>query len=139
MNEFNPNQPRPVSGARPQLGFIEAVKICVQEKYCNFEGRARRSEYWWFALANSIVSYVAGFIGGLISPTAYYVLAILVMLGLLLPGLGVAVRRMHDIGKSGWWLLIGLIPIVGAIILIVWCCQDSQPQENEYGPSPKYQ
>lgn len=139
MNEFNPAQP-PTMGPRPQLGFMEAVKICLQEKYCNFEGRARRSEYWWFYLFYVIVLTIASYIG-----TAFgglqgaRIAQSIVCLPLILPSLGAGARRLHDIGKSGWWLLIGLIPIVGAIILIVWGCQDSDPQENEYGPSPKYQ
>jgi len=134
-----PIPPAPQTTVRPQLGFVEAVKRCVVEKYCNFEGRARRSEYWWFALANSIVSYLANLIGGLISPTVALVLCAIVGLALLLPGLGAGVRRLHDIGKSGWMLLIALIPIVGAIILIVWFAKDGDRNPNQYGPSPKYQ
>ena len=130
--------PTPATG-RPQMGFVDAVKICLTEKYCNFEGRARRSEYWWFALCNGVVSYVANLIGGFISPTVALVLVCIVSLGLLLPGLGVCVRRLHDIGKSGWLVLLSLIPLVGAIILIVWFCKDSDRNANQYGPSPKYQ
>lgn len=141
MEGMNPvPAPGPIhAGPRPQLGFVDAVKICLTEKYCNFEGRARRSEYWWFALANGVVSYLVNLIGGLISPTVGLVLSCIVCLGLLLPGLGVSVRRLHDIGKSGWMLLVALIPIVGAIILLVWCAKDGDPQPNQYGPSPKYQ
>ncbi len=117
------------------MNFVEAVKTCVMEKYFfKLEGRARRSEYWWFALATSLLSYalqmcgdVGAIIGGIVS------------LALLPASWGVAVRRMHDIGKSGWALLISLIPVVGAIILIIWACKDSQQTENQYGPSPKYQ
>lgn len=140
MNPVPTPAPGPIPpGPRPQLGFVEAIKICVTEKYCNFEGRARRSEYWWFTLANGVASYIVNLIGGLISPTVGLVLCCIVGLGLLLPGLGVAVRRLHDIGKSGWMVLLALIPIVGAIILIVWCAKDGDPSPNQYGPSPKYQ
>ena len=127
------------AGPRPQLGLVEAVKTCLTEKSCNFEGRARRSEYWWFALANGVVSYLVNLIGGLISPTTGLVLACILALALLLPGLGVGVRRLHDIGKSGWMWLIALIPIVGAIILLVWFAKDGDRNPNQYGPSPKYQ
>ncbi|MBR1474233.1 MAG: DUF805 domain-containing protein [Muribaculaceae bacterium] len=132
---MNPNVP---TGVRPQLGFVDAVKICLTEKYCDFNGRARRSEYWWFCLCNFVLSYVVNLIGGLISPTVGMVLTCIVTLGLLLPGLGVCVRRLHDIGKSGWLVLLALIPLVGAIILIVWYCKDSDRGSNAYGPSPKY-
>ncbi len=135
MEGMNPNVP---TGVRPQLGFVDAVKICLTEKYCDFNGRARRSEYWWFCLCNFVLSYVVNLIGGLISPTVGMVLTCIVTLGLLLPGLGVCVRRLHDIGKSGWLVLLALIPLVGAIILIVWYCKDSDRGSNAYGPSPKY-
>ena len=121
------------------MGFVEAIKICLTEKYCDFNGRARRSEYWWYCLGNMIVSYLGGFIGGLMGTTAYYIVMAVICLGLLLPGLGVMVRRLHDIGKSGWFVLLSLIPIVGSIILIVWACKDSDRGQNQYGPSPKYQ
>ena len=135
MEGMNPNVP---TGVRPQLGFVDAVKICLTEKYCDFNGRARRSEYWWFCLCNFVLSYVVNLIGGLISPTVGMVLTCIVTLGLLLPGLGVCARRLHDIGKSGWLVLLALIPLVGAIILIVWFCKDSDRGSNAYGPSPKY-
>ena len=135
MEGMNPIVP---TGVRPQLGFVDAVKICLTEKYCDFNGRARRSEYWWFCLCNFVLSYVVNLIGGLISPTVGMVLTCIVTLGLLLPGLGVCVRRLHDIGKSGWLVLLALIPLVGAIILIVWFCKDSDRGSNAYGPSPKY-
>lgn len=135
MEGMNPNAP---TGVRPQLGLVDAVKICLTEKYCDFNGRARRSEYWWFCLCNFVLSYVVNLIGGLFSPTVGLVLTGIVALGLLLPGLGVCVRRLHDIGKSGWLVLLALIPLVGAIILIVWFCKDSDRGPNAYGPSPKY-
>jgi uncharacterized membrane protein YhaH (DUF805 family) len=131
-------QPAPAysgtGGPTDQMGMPDAVRS-VLTKYATFSGRARRSEYWWFYLAYVIVSIVASIIDGLLGVT---VLTIIVSLGLLIPTLAVSVRRLHDIGKSGWWLLIGLIPLVGAIILIVFACQDSQPGTNQWGPSPKY-
>ena len=123
--------------AKPQMSFGEAVKTVVAEKYCSFEGRARRSEYWWWTLANFLLSLAITLLLGSES-TAGMIVSSIVSLALFLPGLGVAVRRMHDIGKSGWAILIALIPIVGAIIVIVWCATDSDMSANEYGPSPKY-
>ena len=106
----------------------------VLTQYTGFSGRARRSEYWYFVLFNVLVSIVAGVIDtALNSP----VLAIIVGLGLLLPSLAVTFRRLHDTGRSAWWILIGLIPLVGGIVLLVFQCQDSEPGANRFGPSPK--
>lgn len=105
------------------------------KKYATFSGRARRKEYWMFVLFNfffaigtQIVDAVLG-TGGVL--WAGYSLAV------FLPGWAVFTRRMHDIGKSGWWWLIGLVPVVGAIVLLVFACTDSQPGDNVYGPNPK--
>ncbi|MDQ0200766.1 DUF805 domain-containing protein [Neobacillus ginsengisoli] len=107
----------------------------VVKNYVGFEGRARRQEYWMFFLFNAIISIIFEILDKIahISP----LLSSLYSLAVLLPHLAVSFRRLHDTGKSGWWLLIGLIPIVGAIILIVFMCQDSQPDDNQYGPNPK--
>lgn len=115
------------------MDFMTAVKT-VFAKYAVFSGRARRSEFWWFFLFYVIVDIVVQIID-VAAKTS--IIGLLLALVFLLPSLGVDVRRLHDIGKSGWWILIGLIPIVGAIILIVWACQDSQPGANQYGESPK--
>jgi len=116
--------------------YIEALK-----KYAVFSGRSRRKEYWYFALFNLIITIVLTLIdssiGTLDSNSGYGVLNTIYSLGVLLPGLGVSIRRLHDIGRSGWWLLIGFIPLVGAIVLIIFFVKDSQPGENQYGPSPK--
>jgi uncharacterized membrane protein YhaH (DUF805 family) len=116
------------------MNFGEAVKSALS-KYATFSGRARRSEYWYFFLFNLIVSVVTGIIDAAIGNLA---LGIIVGLALLLPGLAVGVRRLHDTDRSGWFLLLGLIPLVGIIILIVFFCQDSKPGTNAHGPSPKY-
>ena len=113
---------------------------CLQH-YADFNGRARRSEYWYFVLFNLIISFVIGFtfgvIAGLLDMPALANLAYLWSLAMFIPGLAVSVRRLHDIGRSGWWLLLSLIPLVGSIILIIWCCFDSQPGANQYGSNPK--
>ncbi len=115
------------------MSFQEAVKT-VLTKYVDFNGRARRSEYWYFVLFNILVNFVVGIVVNL---TGLTFLSYIVSLALLLPGLGVCVRRLHDIGKGWAWILLALIPLVGAIILIVFYCQDSQPGDNQYGPNPK--
>ncbi|MBD5370371.1 MAG: DUF805 domain-containing protein [Bacteroides sp.] len=118
-----------------QVTFQEAIQSALLQNYCNFSGRASRSQYWWFVLFSFIVSVVLSIVFCW-SDTALNIVNSLVSLALLLPGLGLCVRRLHDIGKSGWWVLLSLIPLVGAIILIIWYCQDSQPYPNEYGPVP---
>ena len=105
--------------------YIEVLK-----KYAVFSGRARRAEYWYFYLFNFLI----GFVLALISEG---ILAGIYSLGTLIPGLAVSVRRLHDTNRSGWWLLIGLIPFIGNIILIYFLAQDSQPGENKYGSNPK--
>jgi uncharacterized membrane protein YhaH (DUF805 family) len=126
----------PYAGPTPagQMAFPDAVRS-VLTQYATFTGRARRSEYWWFALAYAVTYFVAAFIDMVLGTTLF---TVVVALGLLVPSLAVAVRRLHDIGKSGWWLLIGLVPLVGSIVVLVFACQDSQPGTNQYGPSPKY-
>ena len=118
-----------------QVTFKEAVERALKLNYCNFSGRASRSEFWWFALFTFILSAVISIVFCW-SQNAMNIVTGLVNLALLLPSLGLAVRRLHDIGKSGWWIFISLIPIVGWILLIVWYCKDSQMETNEYGPVP---
>lgn len=108
----------------------------VLQKYAVFDGRARRAEFWWFTLINWVISVVlqifdnaigtGGIIGGL------YGLAV------LLPSIGVAIRRLHDTDRSGWWLLLIFIPVIGWIALLYFYVQDGKPEPNQYGPSPKY-
>jgi uncharacterized membrane protein YhaH (DUF805 family) len=109
--------------------------IGVLQKYFDFSGRARRTEFWMFVLFNIIVSVVLYLIDNYV--LGMPILASIYGLAVLLPFLGVSVRRLHDTGRSGWWLLIGLIPLIGAIILIIFYVQDSQPGANQYGPNPK--
>jgi len=92
-------------------------------------------EFWYFALFNFIFASVLGLIDFLIGTNN--VLSLIYSLAVLLPGIGVYIRRLHDTGRSGWWLFIGLIPLIGAIILLVFMVSDSQPETNQYGPSPK--
>jgi len=107
----------------------------VLKKYAVFEGRARRKEYWFFVLFNLIISFVLGFIEGLFGGPG--VLGAIYGLAVLIPGIAVAVRRLHDTGRSGWWLLIALVPVVGFIVLLVFMVLDSTPGPNQYGPNPK--
>jgi uncharacterized membrane protein YhaH (DUF805 family) len=117
-----------------QMGMGEAVST-VLSKYATFSGRARRSEYWWFYLAYLLVYVAAVVIDAVLG---VMILEVIVGLAALIPTLAVSVRRLHDVGKSGWWLLIGLIPLAGPIVLLVFSCQDSVFGTNQWGPSPKY-
>jgi uncharacterized membrane protein YhaH (DUF805 family) len=106
----------------------------VLTQYTGFSGRARRSEFWWYSLFTFVVYLVVALLDAALHTT---VLGLIVALGLLLPSLAVTVRRLHDTGRSGWWILIGLIPLAGAIVLLVFECTDSEPGPNRFGPSPK--
>jgi uncharacterized membrane protein YhaH (DUF805 family) len=118
-------------------GFLDVLK----NKYATFEGRARRSEYWYFVLVYILIlvalAFVDGLVGTLNEEAGIGLFSGLFALGTLVPGLAVAVRRLHDTNRSGWWVLIGIIPIVGDIVLIVFAAQDSQPGGNRFGPNPK--
>ena len=109
----------------------------VLNHYADFNGRARRSEYWYFALVNICISLVLSLLQQITGWNLFAVLSGLVSLALLVPGLALCWRRLHDIGKPGTWYFLVLIPLVGAILMVVWFCQDSQPGENQFGPNPK--
>ena len=114
------------------MSFVEAVRS-VLVHYATFSGRARRSEFWWFALFTVGVYFVAGILDTAIGITFFSVIA---LLGLIVPGLAVSVRRLHDTDRSGWWYLISFVPF-GGLVMLVFCCLDSTPGENRFGPSPK--
>ncbi|MEU5961823.1 DUF805 domain-containing protein [Micromonospora parva] len=122
------------------MSFGAAIKS-VFSQYVGFSGRARRSEYWWFTLFTFLVSIAAAILDSALgltfegSSTGF--IGLVASLALVLPGLAVAVRRLHDTDRTGWWLLIGLVPLVGAIVLIVFFVSDSTPGANRFGPSPK--
>ena len=109
----------------------KSVETVVLKNYVNFEGRATRPEYWWFTLAYAIVNIILSLI-----PRVGTILSGILGLAVLIPSIGVAVRRLHDINKSGWWLLIALVPIVGYIIVILWLVKPSDNGENQYGERP---
>ena len=118
--------------------FLKAFK-----QYVVFSGRARRKEYWMFVLFMFIFGLIAIALDNILDitfqfPGVYYgPIYIIFGLVMFLPNLGVSIRRLHDTGKSGWFIFIGLIPLIGAIWLLVLMFTDSQPGENSYGPNPK--
>ncbi|QEL57922.1 DUF805 domain-containing protein [Chromobacterium paludis] len=109
----------------------------VLSKYAVFGGRARRQEYWYFALTNLIISLMLLVIQHRVLGDPREWLTNMYSLAIFLPSVAVSVRRLHDIGRSGWWLWIMFIPVVGVLILLMFHCQDSQAGGNQYGPSPK--
>ena len=114
----------------------------VLKQYADFSGRARRTEYWMFTLFNLIFAIVAMVLDNLLGlkfneQIPYGFMYMLYGLAVFIPGLAVAVRRLHDVGKSGWWLLIAFIPLIGAIWLIVLYATEGTRGNNEYGPDPK--
>lgn len=117
--------------------------LAVLNKYAVFEGRARRKEYWMFTLFYIIFAIAAAIIdniiGTAITGTGYGLFYIVYILAMFLPSLAVAVRRLHDVGKSGWMILIAMIPIVGSIWLLVLMVTPGDAGENKYGPDPKSQ
>ena len=112
---------------------IAYIKRVFLEKYFCFEGRANRAEFWYSFLAYFLVNLILGWIPGVVG----LIIKIVWWLATLLPFLGVSARRLHDINKSGWLLLLALIPLVGEIILIIWWCQEGDKTDNQYGPVPE--
>ena len=132
------------SAGRPahMMGFSDALQNVLMNNYANLNGRASRSEYWWFVLFNFIVNIVTFVIdltlGSMITYDMGYV-GLIAFLALLLPSFCVSVRRLHDLGKSGWWLLIAIIPIVnfiGIFVIIVFTIMEGEEQPNQYGNVP---
>ncbi|MDM7914552.1 MAG: DUF805 domain-containing protein [Candidatus Eisenbacteria bacterium] len=113
----------------------------VLRKYAVFSGRARRKEYWYFALFNAIVCLVLMLIDRLThtysSTFSMGLLSGIYSLAVLIPSLAVAVRRLHDTGRTGWWLLLALVPFLGGLVILVFTVQDSRPGSNQYGANPK--
>lgn len=113
------------------------------KKYVDFRGRARRREYWFFFLFNMIVTIALAFIdvamaGGSMGPQASLgILSVIYALAAFLPSLAVSVRRLHDTNRTGVWILIALVPLIGTIVLLVFFLMNSDPNQNEYGANPK--
>lgn len=129
------------------MTFMDSISTCFG-KYISFSGRAQQSEFWWFVLFIIIASAIVGafdsmlfetqamMIGGMEMSYNPGLIGSIFSLAIFLPTWAVEVRRLHDIGKSGWWLLLGLIPVIGFIILLVWLIKTGTDGDNEYGPDP---
>ena len=117
------------------MGFTEAVRGVIVERYADFQGRSPRSEFWWFMLFNFLLNIVIGVVG-VGSETLGNVLGLVVGLALLVPNIAVSIRRLHDTDRTGWWILLYLIPVIGAIVLIVFFVQRGTDGDNRFGPDP---
>ena len=137
----------PAFSPRPQqmMGFMDALTTVFRNKYATFSGRASRSEYWWSYLGYFVIATVLqifAIIGGIILIDAGELallpslIALVGIVAMIIPTIAVSVRRMHDTGKSGWMLLILIIPCIGFILWIVWMVEVGQAHDNAYGPVP---
>lgn len=109
--------------------------LSVMNKYAEFNGRARRREYWMFALVNFCICMPLALLSGWMS--IFYIPYVLYSLAIFIPSLAVTVRRLHDTDKSGWWVLVGLVPLIGGIALLVFTVLDGTSGSNSYGEDPK--
>ena len=109
----------------------------IKEHYADFKGRARRQEYWMFVLINMIISWSLGLLEYVFDIGIFSTLSYIYSLAVLVPGIAVGVRRLHDIGKSGWFLLFSFIPVLGWIYLIILMATDSEAGPNKWGNNPK--
>ncbi len=117
------------------MGFQDAIRICF-EKYATFSGRAARPEFWWFALFLFLANVVLGLVDAAIFPGDTQLLGPLFSLATILPAIAVSVRRLHDIGRTGWWVLLHLIPVIGFLVMLYFYLQRGEPSRNDYGPPP---
>ncbi|MDP3739443.1 MAG: DUF805 domain-containing protein [Hyphomonadaceae bacterium] len=127
-----------LAAANRQVSFGEALPLFFKN-FANFQGRSSRGAYWWLFLINFLIAFGLGLVDGLVFTdfvmnAGIGVLGGLWSLAVLIPGISLGFRRLHDVDKSAWWLLIGLIPIVGAIVLIIFAIQEGTPGTNKFGP-----
>ncbi|RSS84129.1 DUF805 domain-containing protein [Streptomyces sp. WAC06614] len=108
----------------------------VLKKYAVFSGRARRQEFWLFVLFSILVSIVLAVLDAVLGTNG--ILGAIYSLAIVIPSLAVGARRLHDTGRSGWWQLIAIVPLIGTIVLIVFWATEGEPNPNKYGPNPKY-
>jgi uncharacterized membrane protein YhaH (DUF805 family) len=117
------------------MTFVEAISSGFNN-YANFRGRSQRSAFWWWSLFYGIVTVGIGFIEAEVFGFRSPFLSVPAQVILLIPSIAVTVRRLHDTARSGWFILLGFVPLIGPIILLVWYCQQGTPGANQYGPDP---
>jgi len=118
--------------------FMQYFVDVIKTKYVLFDGRARRKEFWMFVLFEVIISFVLGILSSIpFLGVLFWIVLIIFSLGVIVPGIALGIRRLRDTNRSGFFILLGLIPLVGAIILIVFAAQEGTAGDNQYGPDPK--
>lgn len=117
------------------IQFVPAVKL-VFKRWNDFDGRSSRSEYWWFALFCAIVNFTIGVISGVFGDGLGNILSVIFGLGAFIPCIALGLRRLHDTDRSGWWLLIGLVPLVGFVVLVYFFIQKGTEGTNRFGKDP---
>ncbi len=140
-SHFRPAETEPAPDIQgKQKGDKMNWYLTVLKKYADFSGRARRKEYWMFVLMNFLVSILISFVGAVIGDTDGLIavsLSGVYALFIFIPSLAVTVRRLHDTNKSGWWILITFVPLIGGLVLLIFMIMDSDPNTNAYGANPK--
>ncbi len=117
--------------------FVEIALFEIIKKYAKFEGRANRPQYWYFVLTLFLAFFILEILCVIPFVNIIAFLALLVLsLGLIVPGIAVTVRRLHDTNKSGWWLLLCFVPFVGSIVILVFMCLEGTKGANKYGDEP---
>ncbi|NAS31583.1 DUF805 domain-containing protein [Flavobacteriaceae bacterium R38] len=123
---------------------MDWYKKVIIDNYANFEGRARRSEYWYYVLMNIIITVLLYFItiAGILAESPIIAITgggiiVIYLIGIIIPTIAVSVRRLHDTNKTGWLYLLNLIPSVGGLVLLIFYCIESDNESNQYGPNPK--
>lgn len=140
-SHFRPAETEPAPDIQgKQKGDKMNWYLTVLKKYADFSGRARRKEYWMFVLMNFLVSILISIVGAVIGDTDGLIavsLSGVYALFIFIPSLAVTVRRLHDTNKSGWWILITFVPLIGGLVLLIFMIMDSDPNTNAYGANPK--
>jgi len=117
------------------MGFSDAVRSFIS-RFTDFAGRSSRSEYWWVQLALFIAFFILGLVTGFLGETLGSIIIGIAYLAILVPALALAIRRLHDLDKSGWWMLLSLIPLIGGLVLLFFFVQKGTDGPNQYGPDP---
>ena len=130
------NVDRGNQNAEENYGIIDWFKKSLKN-YVNFSGRARRKEFWYFFLVQTGLTILAMIVDSIIFSSETGIFYAIVALSLFLPSIAVGIRRLHDTGRSGWWILISLVPLIGGIVFLVFCASDTTPEVNQWGPPAK--
>lgn len=124
------------------MGFVEAINAFFA-RYTDFQGRSRRSEYWWSYLGLTLIYLAIMIVAGILSAIAPvlgmvgYAAYVIFLLACIIPSIAIGIRRLHDTDRTGWWLLISFVPLIGAIVLLVFFVMEGTQGPNQYGPDPK--